>query len=197
MASTFEYHPQPTLITWAETKMRETYPGFVFARDARAIGHARDGELVAVVVYDRWSENDCMVHVVSDGSRSWMTRSFAVVAMAYPFRQLGFTRITAMVSELNEESLRFSQRFGWRLEGYLRKAGPKGEGLLLFGMLKSECRWLPEAAETFRSDEISGIEGWQRAQDVLSRSRRTSNGQVSAIRAGSGSEYRPRRTQAG
>lgn len=138
------YQPQDSLIDWATERMAESYAGFrSFRTDARAIGQARNGHLSAVVVFDTFADGDCQVHLVSDGSRRWISREFITRVMAYPFRQLKQKRITALVSEFNEESLTFTRRFGgWAEEGRMRCAGPLGEDMLLFGMLAPECPWL-------------------------------------------------------
>lgn len=154
MPSHFLYadEDQPRLLDWAKDRMMATYPvaDFTFRSDARAIGHVRNDELVGVVVFDTFSENDCILHVVSDGSRRWMSRQFILETLAYPFGQLGFRRITALVSVLNEDSIRFCNHFGWKLEGMLRHAGPQGENMFLFGLLKSECKWIADPARLER-----------------------------------------------
>lgn len=182
-SSRFEYEDQKAMLTWALEKMQAIDTGFQFRDDAKAIGHVRGEEFAGVVVFDTFSPNDCLVHLVSDGSRRWMTHDFATVAMAYPFHQCGFSRITCMISERNEASLRYTLKFGWSLEGYLRSAGSQGEGLLIFGMLRSECRWLRDHSEFFTQGKNSAIDGLTRAQDVLSRLRSTSHGQRRRISA--------------
>ncbi|QKW95407.1 acyl-CoA N-acyltransferase [Ralstonia phage RPZH6] len=72
-----------------------------FSHDAHAIGLERDGELVAVVVYDRFSPHDCHMHVASDGTKRWLVREFLVACFAYPFIQLGLRRVTGLVPASN------------------------------------------------------------------------------------------------
>lgn len=141
MTSRFVYGEDDRLISWTESRIA----GGKFREDARAIGHEKDGELVAVVVYDTFSTTGCFVHLAS-GARKWMSREFAVVAMTYPFIQCGMARISSMVSARNILSLRFTRQFGWIQEGVMRCAGNDGEDIILFGMLRSECRWLPPPA---------------------------------------------------
>jgi hypothetical protein len=138
MTSRFIYGEDDAIAAWAADRIENC----TFRDDARAIGHEKDGNLVAAVVYDTFSTNSCFVHLAS-GARKWMSPEFAQVAMAYPFIQCGFPRISCIVSEANFLSIRFTRLFGWTQEGVLRKAGPTGEDLILFGMLREECRWLP------------------------------------------------------
>ena len=138
------YEPQDELVAWAEAAMAESYPGFKFRADAKAICCVRGGAIVGAVVFDTFTDGDCLVHIVSNGSRRWMSKEFAIRAMAYPFLQLGNKRITAVIAEHNEDSLRFTRKFGgWVEEGRMREAGPFGQDMLLFGMLRRDCRWLP------------------------------------------------------
>lgn len=136
------YDQDDELILWAEDIM----PGARFREDARAIGTARDGEILAACIFDTFSTTSCFVHIVSDGNKRWLTKEFLVHCMAYPFHQCGFRRINAIISASNEASLRFAEGFGWVREGLLREAGEEGEDVILFGMLREECRWLPPGA---------------------------------------------------
>lgn len=134
------------MLEWSVHRMRSTIePGFErFRADATAIGHSIDGRLTGVVVYDTFMSHDCLIHLVSDGTKRWLTRDFIVRAMAYPFAQLQQRRVTALVSEHNAPSRVFTAHFGFREEGRMRAAGSRGEDVLVFGLLRSECRWLPE-----------------------------------------------------
>ncbi|PTM61911.1 GNAT family N-acetyltransferase [Phreatobacter oligotrophus] len=144
MTSELVYHDNDRLLAWAVDRMG--YPGFRFRQDAHAIGRQTDGEIRGVVIFDTWSDGDCLIHVVSDGSRRWFTREFCVHAMAYPFLQVGNRRITALVSEHNDPSLAMCRHFGFAQEGRLRRAGPAGEDMILFGLLREDCRWLKPRA---------------------------------------------------
>lgn len=146
----FVYGNDDICVAWAEAR----HP-VRFRSDAVAIGRTNDaGELVAVVIFDTFSPTNCNVSVVSDGSRRWFDRRYATVCMAFPFNQCKFPRITAFVSTLNVESLAFSPRFGWVQEGVMRRAGAKGEDLIIYGMLREECLWLPPPAGAEAAREL-------------------------------------------
>lgn len=133
------YEPVEEMIAWAESTSENKYRD-----DAKAIGLRDETGYRGVVIFDSFTTTGCWVHVVSDGSRRWMTREFILRAFAYPFIQCKFPRINAFVSVRNQPSLDFCDGFGWTREGILRQAGGNGEDLVIFGMLRSECRWLPE-----------------------------------------------------
>lgn len=137
----YVYGQDERLVGWASEILGQAHR---FRPDAKAIGIEVDGALRGVVVFDTFSPIDCLVTVVSNSKRNWLTRAFIRRVMAYPFVQCGFPRITCLVSRSNKPSLRFTRRFGgWQLEGVLRKAGTDGEDMLLFGMLREDCVWLP------------------------------------------------------
>jgi hypothetical protein len=138
----YVYGEDAELVPWAEI---HTSPEHRFRPDAKAIGMRVDGQLRAVAIYDNFSLNDCLFGIASDGSRRWVTREYCRRVMAYPFIQCDFSRITCIVSRHNKPSLALTKRFGgWQLEGVLREAGTKGEDLLVFGMLRRDCLWLPK-----------------------------------------------------
>ena len=129
------------LVPWAEKRIDR----FSARDDAKAIGMAVDRQIVAAVLFDTFTTTSCMVHLASDGSKRFIRRDFGLIrhAMAYPFVQLGLPRITCMISENNSASLRFTRHFGWVEEGRLREAGEDGEDVIVFGLLRRECKWLP------------------------------------------------------
>lgn len=125
------------MVAWAEERIESCR----FRDDAKAIGMERHGALVAVVVYDTFSPISCFVHLAA-AERHWFTREFAIRAMAFPFVQCRFSRINCIISANNRLSLAFTRQFGWKQEGVLREAGVDGADLILFGMLRRECRYL-------------------------------------------------------
>ena len=138
----YQYDDHDELLDWAEHRN----PARRFRSDARAIGMRSNGQLRAVTVYDSWSGNDCLIHVASDGRPNWFTREYAIRTMAYPFNQCQLHRISCLISITNMKSIRFTLQFGgWVHEGTQREAGYAGEDLLLFGMLKEDCRWLRQS----------------------------------------------------
>lgn len=132
------FQPADELIAWAEAHGSARYK-----YDAKAIGIRDESGIRAVVVYDSFTTTGCWVHVVSDGSKHWMTKEFILTAFAYPFEQLNYPRINSLVSVNNREAVEFNENFGWTREGIMREAGEDGEDLIAFGMLRRECRYLP------------------------------------------------------
>ncbi len=112
-----------------------------------AIGLERDGELLAVVVFNLFSGADIAMHIAAVPGRRWMTRDFLRVAFRYPFNQLGCRRVTGYVPASNADALRFDLHLGFQREGLLREAMDTGEDVIVLGMLRRECRFLNERAK--------------------------------------------------
>lgn len=107
-----------------------------------AIGLERDGELIAGVLYEQHNGPNVMMHVASDGSRHWMTPAYMAACFKYPFLCLNVNRVSGLVRADNPDAQRFDEALGFKKEGVLREAASDGTDLVLYGMLKRECRYL-------------------------------------------------------
>jgi RimJ/RimL family protein N-acetyltransferase len=83
-----------------------------------------------------------MMHVASDESSHWMTPYYLSACFRYPFIQEGCTRITGLVRADNYHAQKFDEHLGFKREGQLRAACADGTDLIVYGMLKSECRFI-------------------------------------------------------
>lgn len=126
------------LISFAQDKI-----GITFRDDAKAIGMVHDGDIKAAVIYDTFTPYECSIHIASDGSRKWLTRSLLLEAFNYPFVTCGLQRLSGYVIEGNEDAIRFDLRLGFKLEGKMRKAW-KGHNVHVLGMLREECIFIPK-----------------------------------------------------
>jgi RimJ/RimL family protein N-acetyltransferase len=107
-----------------------------------AIGLEEYGELIAGVVYDYHTGPAVFAHIASDNSRRWLTPAYLGAIFRYPFLQLGCNRITGFVRTDNEAAQHFDEHLGFVREGIVRQACRDGCDLIIYGMLKSECRFL-------------------------------------------------------
>lgn len=114
-----------------------------FRRDAHSIGLEKGGKLVAVVVFDTFSECDCNMHVASDGTKAWMNKALLLSAFAYPFVQLGLRRVTGIVPAKNAAALAFDKNLGFEEEGICRHALPDDD-IIILGLLREKCRFVPK-----------------------------------------------------
>lgn len=143
MAYRLIYGDEERLLPWAAERIAI----LGFRRDAYSIGLERDGELVAVVVFDSFSECDCNMHLASDGTGKWMNRAILAAAFAYPFIQLRLNRVTGLVPSKNAQALKLNEHLGFEREGLCRKAMPDDD-IVVMGLLRENCKWVPKENRT-------------------------------------------------
>lgn len=106
-----------------------------------ALGQYEDEALTAGVIYHNNMGNDIGASIgVAKGHV--LSRKFVFAMYDFPFRVLHVNRITVRIRESNYPSIKLAGDFGFSLEGVIRQGYRDGEDMLLFGMLKQECRWL-------------------------------------------------------
>ncbi|MEM5400876.1 GNAT family protein [Paraburkholderia unamae] len=110
--------------------------------DAVAIGIVEAGELIAAVVYDRYTGHDICMHVAALPGKHWCSPEFRRTAFSYPFGQLNCRRVTGLVAASNTAARKFDEHLGFVLEGTMRQCAEDGGDLLVYGMLRDECRWI-------------------------------------------------------
>lgn len=125
------------VVHWVAEKLNEK----PFDR-AIGIGLESDNRLIAGVVFSDHEGHNVMMHVASDGSSQWMTPAYLSFCFRYPFIQLKCNRITGLVRADNEYAQRFDEHLGFKQEGRLRAACADGTDMIIYGMLKEECRFL-------------------------------------------------------
>jgi hypothetical protein len=109
---------------------------------AYGVGLEHGAKLVAGVVYAQKTASNVHTHIASDGSRHWLTPEYLGFIFAYPFNHLKCERITGFVRDDNIDSRRFVENLGFIREGRLRRACADGTDLIVYGMLREECRFL-------------------------------------------------------
>ena len=131
------YGQDQRVIDWVAPRIDETE-----MQGAIGIGLEEDGELIAGVVFNHYTGPSIMMHVAAEPGRRWLTKNFLWRCFAYPFLQLQCNRITGLVRVDNLEAQRFDEHLGFKREGLVRKACTDGTDMILYGMLREECRWL-------------------------------------------------------
>lgn len=107
-----------------------------------AIGLERDDRIVAGVLYESMTKCDVNMHCAIDDPYA-VNFAYLFTVFDYPFNQCGLARVTGLVPASNTKTLEFDiNKVGFKVEGYVRKALPNGENVVILGMLKEECRWL-------------------------------------------------------
>lgn len=98
-----------------------------------------NGTPAAVFGFSGWRDGDIegMLWATPGG----LTRALLRSCARYVFQQLGCDRLTIRIRADNTAMLALSARIGFVHEGTLREAF-EGADVLIFGMLRRECRWL-------------------------------------------------------
>jgi RimJ/RimL family protein N-acetyltransferase len=121
---------------WVKSKMSLPVE---WGKEYRAIGWSRNDKIFCGVVYNHYSGTDIAMHVAGEGQ--WATPAVLRAFFFYPFVQLKCQRVTALVGLKNARCLTLVERLGFVPEGRMREGLP-GDDLMIFGMLRRECRWL-------------------------------------------------------
>ncbi len=108
---------------------------------AVGIGLEKDGQLIAGCVFTDWNGVNVNFHVASDGSRSWLNRKFLWFCCNYAFNTAGCNRVTAIIRDDNEASLRIAEHIGFQHEARLKGAHPAGD-VCIYTMWKRDCKYL-------------------------------------------------------
>lgn len=112
-----------------------------FPKGTPAIGLEENGRLIAGVCYTGYDGTGIMMSVAGEGKR-WLNRAFLRAAFSFPFNSLGVRRVSGLVRVDNLAAQRFDEHLGFKREGLIREGDDDGCDLILYGMLKSECRFL-------------------------------------------------------
>ncbi len=105
-----------------------------------SIGIGDDDHLMAGVIYYGYTKHDMQISMAADDPR-WCNRNTLRVLLSHPFRTCGCERVTAHTAADNRKMIKLFEGLGFKQEGRLRKGFPHADALI-FGMLKSECRWI-------------------------------------------------------
>lgn len=144
-----------------------------------AVGIKRNGKAAAVVVWNMYHMHkygaDIRVIIASDDPR-WCLPGVLRELFSYPFNQAGCTRITAIIKDGNERSLKLCRGLGFRKEGVLRRGYNGRTNAVLLSMLKEECTWLqpPEERLHGRKKRTVAASGSGPREDDRSSKRRGS-----------------------
>lgn len=128
----------------------------------QAFGIVKDGRPLAVVIWNLYrpmsAGADARVIIASDDPR-WCLPGVLRELFSYPFNQLGCTRITAIIRDGNEKSLKLCRGLGFKKEGVLRRGHNGKTNALILSMLKEECKWLRPHSERKRHGQKKPAKG--------------------------------------
>lgn len=112
-----------------------------------ALGVARGLELVGGVIYSdyRPCKGGGQIQMWCAG-HNWLSRRVLREVFGYPLnerpRGLGCHRINALVARGNKPVRRMCNALGFTEEGKLRRGYDTQQDLIVYGLLRSECKWI-------------------------------------------------------
>lgn len=102
-----------------------------------------DGTITAMVGYDGWIGNACMIHVAIEhpaALRHILKPGFGLVFDDKP-KGLGFAAVYAPVREDNRASLELVEHLGFKKFHHGKDWIAPGVGLVMHEMRREDCRW--------------------------------------------------------
>lgn len=120
---------------------QERLPDYIgWSGPYQAIGYEVAGELKGGVVFTQYTVTNITLTTVLEAP---LTRRFLRAVFYYPFLQLQVRRVTALINSRNRASRKLVEKAGFVKEGRLRDAAVDDD-VIVYGMLKRECRWIPQ-----------------------------------------------------
>jgi hypothetical protein len=105
-----------------------------------------DKNFIAGVIFANQRGVDIEISCASDNPAAWRPHVCKAI-FTYVFEQLGCVRCTSVTAKGNKKARSFLESLGFQLEGNLRLAYDGKRDALIYGMLKSECRYLEPLKE--------------------------------------------------
>lgn len=100
-------------------------------------------DFVAGVVISNFRKWDCDISCVSETPAAWRPHVCRAI-FKYVFDQLGCVRCTSITSKANRKARSFLESLGFQLEGNARLGYDGRRDAMIYGLLRSECRFLTD-----------------------------------------------------
>ncbi len=99
------------------------------------------GNILGGVIFHEYNGASFRMHVVSDGTKKWVTREWLHVIFSYAFDQAKAKRLIGMVPASNVDAIRFEKNVGFVEEARMQDAELDGDTIIM-KMTKDMCRWI-------------------------------------------------------
>lgn len=128
----------PAISKWAQQRMKLGY-GW---KNCTTLSLWDDMTILAAVIYEDYTGRGISMHVAAEDGKRWLNRAFLRAAFNYPFNELKVDRVTGLVPDSNEAAKKFDEHLGFIREGRIRGGSEDGSDMIVYGMLRKECRFL-------------------------------------------------------
>lgn len=109
---------------------------------AIGITDASDTKLIGAVLYTDHRPKTRSIEMWAVGEGNWLTHQKIRALFEYPFVQLGCNRVMLKVARANKTARAFVKKLGFVEEGKIREGIGPGKDMMIYGMLRRECRWI-------------------------------------------------------
>ncbi len=110
-------------------------------------------ELLGGSIFTNYTGKSITVHVASF-ARNWINRNLLFATFAYPFLQLGVTKLIGQVDSRNDKAVNFNNVMGFTLEATIKDVFPGGD-MLIMSMYKDACRHIHIKPRNLEADVIT------------------------------------------
>ena len=107
----------------------------------------QDAFVGGVVYFNYYVVNEVPVSIEASFAfehPGWCRRGVLRALFAYPFNQLGVARFDACTARKNKRSRKVLKGLGFREEGVRHKRYDGVDDLVMYGMLRDNCRWIKD-----------------------------------------------------
>ena len=109
-------------------------------------------DFVAGVVFTNFRNTDTEVSCAGETPAAWRPTVCRAI-FKYVFEQLGCVRCTSITTKGNKRARSFLEGLGFQLEGNVRLGYDGVKDALIYGLLRSECRYLADDSEREDGEE--------------------------------------------
>jgi hypothetical protein len=111
--------------------------------DCETMGIIEDGKIVVGLAWCEYKKDLGSISMcLAIDTQRVITKGIMKQVFSYAFDYLGVRRITNTCSINNAKAQMINLRAGFKKEGLMRQAYHDGSDMLVFGMLREDCRYL-------------------------------------------------------
>lgn len=102
-----------------------------------------DGHLVGGLSFTERDWQSCSITIAATSPR-WCTKENLTMMFSTVFDEWGIKYLYTLTPDDNSRAKKLAEGMGFKPDGKLRRLGPNGDDVNLFGMLREDCPFLNE-----------------------------------------------------
>lgn len=107
-----------------------------------AFGIVQNDKLIAGAVFHDYRPPVSIQESFASISPTWATKITLRTLFWFPFEHCKVRRLNSLIAAENTRSRDLTERLGFKQEGVIRQGTDDGDDLIIYGMLRDECRWI-------------------------------------------------------